>query len=226
MRRSVVRYTGGMRALRYAITGILVLAMASVRTDTWPWPSVGGQARHSTGIVLLGPIDYEAKVEPFPEPLRKAWGEAFTLAQEGYPNDFGRPWMDLATGELVVSAATEDGAEIARRWVQTGVRVPSPKPGGPFTIDLPRPDVGVRIQTVRHSILGLQRIVDDLIGLTRAGVPGADRIYSAGEDPEHDRVIIVTNRVNDQLLEAIAARFGVDVIAVRVDPRATPAHLL
>jgi hypothetical protein len=39
-------------------------------------------------------------------------------------------------------------------------------------------------------------------------------------------VIIETDSVNDRLLEAIAARFGVDVIAVRVDPRAAPAHLL
>jgi hypothetical protein len=68
--------------------------------------------------------------------------------------------------------------------------------------------------------------MDDVIDLTRAGVPGADRIYSAGPDPEHDRVIIVTDRLNDRLLEAIAAKFGVEAIAVRVDPRATPVHLL
>jgi imidazole glycerol phosphate synthase subunit HisF len=68
--------------------------------------------------------------------------------------------------------------------------------------------------------------MDGVFDLVRAGVPGAERIYNAGPDPEHDRVIIETDRVNDQLLEAIAARFGVDVIAVRVDPRATPLHLL
>ena len=215
-----------MRQLRIAIFGLIVLGIVSVRADTWPWPSVGAQARHSTGIVLIGPIDYNARIEPLPDSLRKAWNDAYTLAQEGYPDDFGRPWPDLTTGELVVSAATANGFEIARRWVQSGVRMPSPKPGGPFTIDLPRPDVSVRIQTVRHSILGLQRLMDDVIELRRAGVPGADRIYSAGQDPEHDRVIIVTDRLNDQLLEAIAARFGIDVIAVRIDPRETPAHLL
>lgn len=215
-----------MRALPYAITVLLVLAMVSVKADTWPWPSVGGQARHATGIVLLGPIDYDAKMEPFPDPLRKAWSDAFTLAQEGYPDDFGRPWPDLTTGELVVSAVTPNGVEIARRWVQSGLRVPSPKPGGPFTIDLPRPEVSVRVRSVRYSILGLQRLMDEVIDLSRDGVPGADRIYSAGPDPEHDRVIIVTDRLNDQLLEAIVVRFGVDVIAVRVDPRATPFHLI
>jgi imidazole glycerol phosphate synthase subunit HisF len=68
--------------------------------------------------------------------------------------------------------------------------------------------------------------MDRVFDLSRAGVPGADRIYSAGPDPEHDRVIIVTDRLNDQLLEAIAARFGVQVIAVRIDPMATPMHLL
>jgi hypothetical protein len=68
--------------------------------------------------------------------------------------------------------------------------------------------------------------MDGVTDLARAGVPGADRIYTAGPDPEHDRVIIETDGLNDQLLAAIAARFGVDVIAVRVDPRARPAHLL
>ena len=79
---------------------------------------------------------------------------------------------------------------------------------------------------MHHSIRGLERIMDGVTDLIRAGVPGADRIYSMGADYEHDRVIIVTDRLNDQLLEAVAARFGVDVIAVRVDPRATPMHLL
>ena len=215
-----------MRVICYAVIGLLVLVMISVRADTWPWPSVGGQGRHSTGIVLLGPIDYDARIEPLPDPLRSAWSNAFTLAQEGYPDDFARPWVDLTTGELVVSAATPSGVEIAQRWVQSGLQVPSPKPGGPFTIDLPRPEVSVRIRPVQHSIRGLDRVTDGVIDLVRAGVPGAERIYSAGQDPEHDRVIIVTDRLNDQLLEAIAARFGVEVIAVRVDPRETPMHLL
>ena len=209
-----------MRAFRYAVIGLLALSMVAV-ADTWPWPSVGGQARHSTGIVLLGPIDYNAKIEAPPDSLRKAWNDAYTLAEEVYPDDFGRPWMDLSTDEVVVSAATANGAETARRWVQSGLRVPSPKPGGPFTIDLPRPEVPVRIQTVRHSILDLERLMDRVTDLVREGVPGAERIYTAGPDPEHDRIVIETDRMSDPLLEAIAARFGVDAIAVRVDPRAT-----
>ena len=216
----LIRYTRTVRGLRYAVSGLLVLAVVSVHADTWPWPSVGGQARHSTGIVLLGPIDYEA-IQPFPDKLRSAWSDAFTLAQEGYPTDFGRPWADLTKSEVVVTAATANGFEIARRWVQSGLRISSPKPGGPFTIDLPRPDVAVRIQTVRYSILRLDELMDSVFELRRLGVPDADRIYSAGPDPEHDRIVIDTDRVNDRLLEAIAARFGVDTIAVRVDPRAT-----
>jgi hypothetical protein len=210
-----------MHPLRVAVFGLVIAAVLSVRADTWPWPSPGGQTRHSTGIVLLGPIDY-TKIEPFPDRFRRTWTDAYTLAQEAYPDDFGRPWADLTTGEVVVTAATANGYEIARQWVQSGLRVPSPKPGGPFTIDLPRPDASVRIQTVRHSILSLQRLMDDLIELRRAGVPDADRIYSAGPDAEHDRIIVDTDRVNDRLLEAIAARFGVHSVAVRVDPRATP----
>src|SRR2546430_8876826 len=149
-----------MRVIRYAVIGLLVLVMISVRADTWPWPSVGGQARHSTGIVLLGPIDYDARIEPLPDPLRSAWSNALRLAKEGYPDDFARPGVDLTTGELVVSAATPSGEEIARRWVQSGLHILSPKPGGPFTIDLPRPEVSVRIRLVQHSIRRLDPVMD------------------------------------------------------------------
>ena len=68
-----------MRPLRVAVLGLIVVGIVLVRADTWPWPSVGGQARHSTGIVLLGPIDYDARIEPLPDPLRSAWSNAFTL---------------------------------------------------------------------------------------------------------------------------------------------------
>jgi hypothetical protein len=211
-----------MRGLRHVITAIMVVAVVSVPADTWPWPSVGGQARHSTGIVLLGPIDLNAKIETSPDRLRPTWNDAYTLAEEVYPDDFGRPWMDRTTDEVVVSAATANGYEIARRWVQSGLRVSSPKPGGPFTIDLARPGVAVRIRSVQLSIIGAQRLMDRVFDLKREGVPGAERIYSAGPDPEHDRVIVETDRVDDGLLEAIAARFGVQVIAVRIDPRGNP----
>jgi len=216
-----------MRALRYAITGLVVLATVSVRADAWPWPAVGGQARHSSGVVLLGPIDYDAirNAQSFEGPLRRAWSDSFTLAQLE-PNLFGYPWADRTAGELVVSVAEARGVEIVELWVRSGLQVPSPKPGGPFTIDLPRPEVTVRIHFVQHSIRGLQWVMDGVTDMARAGVPGADRIYSAGPDYEHDRVIIVTDRLNDQLLEAIAARFGIYVIAVRVDPGATPMHQL
>ena len=217
-----------MRALRYAITGLVVLATVSIRADAWPWPAVGGQARHSSGVVLLGPIDYDAirNAQSFEGPLRRAWSDSFTLAQEVEPDLFGYPWADRTAGELVVSVAEPRGVEIVELWVRSGLQVPSPKPGGPFTIDLPRPEVTVRIHSVQHSIRGLQWVMDGVTDMARAGVPGADRIYSAGPDYEHDRVIIVTDRLNDQLLEAIAARFGVYVVAVRVDPRATPMHRL
>jgi len=224
----VLGYTRWMRPLRLAAFGLTLLGVLSVRADTWPWPSAGEQSRHSTGIVLLGPIDYDAirNTEPFEGPLRKAWSDSFTLAQEAEPDLLGYPWADRKSGELVVSIADPRGVEIIQQWVRSGLQVPSPKPGGPFTIDLPRPEVPVRIVSVQHSIRGLERIMDGVTDLIRAGVPGADRIYSVGADYEHDRVIIVTDRLNDQLLEVIAARFGVDVIAVRIDPMAMPMHSL
>ena len=222
-----MRYTRVMTAVRFAFAGLLLLA-ASVHADTWPWPGVGGEAHHSSGIVLLGPLDYDAirDAGPFEGSLRKAWSDSMTLALEVDPEIFGYPWADRAAGELVVPIADARGVAIVQQWQRTGLSLPSPKPGGPFTIELPRPEVPVRTVPVRHSIRGIQRIMDGITELTRAGISGADRIYSAGPDPEHDRVIIETDRLNDVLLEAIAARFGVEDIAVRIDPRATPAYPL
>jgi hypothetical protein len=213
---------------RLAIAGLAILAVVSVRTDSWPWPQTGSEYRHHTGIALLGPIDLDAirRMEPVSEPLGKAWQNAFTLAQEGHPDLFGYPWADRTTGELVVAVASPTGEAMARQWVQSGLQVGSPKPGGPFTIDLPAPEVTVRIRSGQHSILELQRVMDDVIDWTRARVPGTEHIYSAGPDPEYDRIIVEVDRVSDPLLTQIAARFGVNVIAVRVNPRATRPTLL
>jgi hypothetical protein len=217
-----------MRPRRLAIAGLAIVAVTLARTDSWPWPLPGSESRHRTGIVLLGPIDFDAihRLEPPPDPLRKAWNNAFTLAHEGHPDVFGYPWMDRTTGELVVAVANPTGEALARQWVRSGLQVASPKPGGPFTIDLPAPEVTVRIRSGQHSIRQLQRVMDDVIDMTRARVPGADHIYSAGPDPEHDRIIVEMDRVSDPLLKQIAARFGVNVIAVRVNPTAMRPTLL
>jgi hypothetical protein len=215
-----------MRVFRFAIAALAILAVMSVRTDSWPWPQSGSEYRHRTGIVLLGAIDLDAisRMEPLSDPLRKAWNDAFTLAQEGHPDLFGYPWADRTSGELVIAVANPTGEAMARQWVQSGLHVGSPKPGGPFTIDLPAPLVAVRVQSGR-SISELHKVMDDVIEMNRARIDGAERIYSAGPDPEHDRIIIETDRVSDQLLEAIVSRFGVDVIAVRVNPNGNPFNV-
>src|SRR5205814_5424301 len=130
----LVRYTRWMRSLRYAFTGLLVLTLVSIRADTWPWPPAGGEARHSTGIVLLGPIDYDAirNTEPFEGPLRKAWSDWFTLTQEVDPGLFGYPWADRKAGDLVVPVADPRGVELVQQWVRSGLQVPSPKRARPI----------------------------------------------------------------------------------------------
>lgn len=215
-----------MRVFPFALAGLAILAVVSVRTDSWPWPQTGSEYRHRTGIALLGAIDLDAisRMEPLPEPLGKAWNDAFTLAQEGHPDLFGYPWADRTRGELVIAVANPTGEAMARQWVQAGLQVGSPKPGGPFAIDLPAPQVPVRTRP-GHSISELQKIMDDVIDMNRARIAGAERIYSAGPDPEHDRIIVETDRLSDQLLEAIVSRFGADVIAVRVNPNGNPFNV-
>jgi hypothetical protein len=105
------------------------------------------------------------------------------------------------TGELVLSAATPAGRELLA------------------TAGVP---VRYRIRDVAYGFAELQRIQVDVPHLRTEGVPDADRIFGTGPDQRDNRTIIWISAMSRPLLDALAARFPVDAIAVRVDPSLAP----
>lgn len=199
-----------------ALVFTLALASASVAQ---PSP----ETRHASGIALLQPIDLGAIREAGPpdEPLATAWSDAFTMASHN-PDGLGYPWADRASGELVITVVNSDGEALAREWIKTGV-LPNTRPS-PFH---PRtPNVPIRFRSVKHSVADLQRVMDDVILERVGGYAGTTKIWGTGPDHEKNRVIAETNAVDEEFLYALAATFGTEVVAVRVDPRAGAGMLL
>ena len=200
-----------MRTLLLLFVALSLLAATPEPTACpSPTPPVPEQ-RHVSGLVIVGPLP-RCVAPPF-EPVAKAYSDARMLA-EAYPNAFGYPWGDQTKRELVISLASADGERLARSWMASGATITS----GVKSVVLPPPAVPVRIRTVTRSHAQLATLEDDIIAFTRAGAPDARAIHSFGPDDEHDRIVIEVDHLSDALATALAARFGTDAIAVRVDP--------
>ena len=61
----------------------------------------------------------------------------------------------------------------------------------------------------RPTSLGTSRDVS----LAHAAV----RIFQSGPDAEHNRIVYVSDRVSEAMLRALAARFGSEALAVRIE---------
>lgn len=190
---------------------------ASRHSDGSAWV---GDRRHVSGLVVLAAQPPTS--EPLPEPLAKAVSDARWLA-ESYGDAFGYPWADRAVGEVVVAIADPSGDAIARTWIQAGIETTvtdGPKAGS--VRFLAAPAVPVRLRAVAHSYRSLERIKDEAISLRE--LPDAAAIYATEPDDRDNRVIITVDRMSDPLFHALAARYGTEAIAIRVDPNRPAAR--
>ena len=149
----------------------------------------------STGILLVE-IGEEVQTGPLTRRVANAFGDAMLLA-EANGVDLGYPWVDPATGELVLSAATPRGRDLIEA---AGITVPH------------------RIRDVAHGVAELRRIQDDATFLHAQGVEGAELIYMTIPDFRDNRALIVISEMSVPLLEYLAEHYPVDAIAVQVDP--------
>jgi hypothetical protein len=161
--------------------------------------------RHSSGIVLLPPLDIgpfvrarERMGEAAFEPLAKTYSDARQIAMT-QRDSFGIPWIDIAHGEVVIRVA-RPGAERS----------------------LPLWSARVRIEATDRTYGQLEKIQHDAIGRGAAGYAGENRVWTSSIDDESQRVVLETDRVIDGFLIALARRYGTEIIAVRVDPRSGP----
>jgi hypothetical protein len=209
------------RALLLLVFVGLSLVAATPAPTACPSPAPPALERHpATGLALLGPLP-RCAAPPF-EPLARAHSDARMLA-EAHPDAFGYPWDDRAKRELVISVLSPEGERVARDWIAGGATLP--QLGGKSAV-LPPPTVAVRFRTVTRSLAELARLEDGIIAFTRTSSTDTSAIHSVGPDDEHDRIVIEVDQLTDALATALAARFGTEAIAIRVDPRSSSSTSL
>ena len=188
---------GVVDALRYvAIAAVGLLAGCGIL----PALSSPAESQPSTysGIIMLTPGE-RVQHGPANEEMAVAFDKAWRFAEQ-HANDTGYPWLDPATDELVLSAATDDGRELLEA---EAIRLAVPS----------------RIRQVTYSFAELQRIQNDASDLRlQGGVPGADLIYKTYPDHRDNRTVISIAEMNEALLNELASRFGGDALAVEVAP--------
>src|SRR5689334_17493481 len=162
------------------------------------------ETRHASGLAIV-PEQSVEDVSPVPEALN----QALFIAMKQSEQDAGHmayPWIDRASGRVVVSTVSDKGVNAARALIRDN----SPDTG--------RTPPRWQTRATRFSRAQLEHIKDEVIELQSTELPNADLITSTGPDPQHDRIIITVRSLDDSLLYALARRYGTEAIAVQVDP--------
>ncbi|GIH03291.1 hypothetical protein Rhe02_13580 [Rhizocola hellebori] len=157
------------------------------------------EPRHQSGIALVGPADLHP-ARPA-EAAAEAFSAAYQLALE-HPQEFGYPWLDPKTGSVSVAVTGSAGSSMAR---QLATAAPA------------------KVRQVSRSLGQLEQIKEEVTTLQDLRVPDAEAIFMAEPDGEHNRITITVDRLSDNLMAALAKRFGTEAIGVRVQtqrPRA------
>lgn len=151
----------------------------------------------ASGIPLVGPDAIQFRGENEAQAI--AFDAALNLAFE-HRDDMGYPWIDLEAKTLRLSATTDQGAKAAADAIST----------------IPVAGLATKITMAQASIAKLDAIADDATRLVEAGVPRADLIWMTEPDQKDNRVVITVSESNAELMSALAARYGTELIAVRV----------
>jgi hypothetical protein len=133
---------------------------------------------------------------PPSEEVGVAFARALELA-EANGHDLGYPWIDPASGELVLSVVTPQGRKVVEA---AGITVPH------------------RTRDVAHGAADLRHIQDDVTFLHARGVPGSELIYATIPDQRDNRALIVLSAPSPSLLEYLAVTYPAEALAVMVDP--------
>jgi hypothetical protein len=185
-----------VRFIAFVVLATVIFAIGPSEPACQPRPPER-DTRHSSGLALApgrGPC--HASID---DRLGLAYDRAYRFAAE-HADDLGYPWDDRGNLTVVISAVTAHGRELAEQWSRLGWEVP------------------VRIRAVTRSFAELEQIKHDVIDISRLRIPGSDDIRFTTGDAEHNRVILGVNRLTDEIAAAIVARYGTEVVAVRVDP--------
>ena len=176
--------SGGRRVL----AATLVALAAAACGESSPTPDLHGILFVAPGEVVQARFSGEA--------LAQAHSDATVMA-ENNGADLGYPWIDPATGELVLSAVTTRGRDLI---AAAHITVPH------------------RVRDVAHGATELRHIQDDATFLRGQGVPGAELIFETAPDQRDNRALIVIRSMSQPLIDYLAAHYPPDAIAIEVNP--------
>jgi hypothetical protein len=149
----------------------------------------------ATGILVVN-VGEQVQSRPPNESVGQVFSDAMVLA-EANGDDLGYPWLDQASGELVLSVLTPRGRQLVEA---AGITVPH------------------RTRDVYHGAAELRRIQDDVTFLHSRGVPDSELIYETIPDHRDNRALVVLSAASPSLIAYLAAHYPADAIAVEVDP--------
>jgi hypothetical protein len=188
------------KLMRASLAFVLLLVTFGITTIAASPPPLA-TGRDPSGLIVLPALD-RTGIAQLPEPLAKALSDAQSFARKN-PAIVGYPYADRTTGELVLSAATPSGTAAWQGWRPDGIAAAA---------------VRRRVRTVATSYARLETIRFEAIGPGAANLPDSGLIYMTTQDDENNRVLIVVDHRSDALFAALAARYGTEAIAVRVEP--------
>ena len=169
---------------------IAVAILACSAQKASPSPSAD-----SHGILMVN-VGEQVQSRFTTEEVAQADSDATELAQANGA-DLGYPWIDPASGELVLSIVTPRGKQL---------------------VDAANITVPHRLRQVQHGAAELQHIQDDVTFLHSRGVADSELIYGSAPDHRDNRVLIMISAASPSLLEYLAAHYPPDALAVEVDP--------
>jgi hypothetical protein len=161
---------------------------------------------HDSGVLLV----CAEPIRDMPESLKAASSFAYELASQ-HPDEFGYPWADPDTGELVLRVTGAAADPFVRAWT-TGTAT---RGTGDKTLPLPRPEVAVKLVTVDRSFRQLEAIKDGAV--PPRGLPDGDLIWQTAPDARRNAVAISIDHLSDALVRALAAKYGTAAIVIRVE---------
>lgn len=186
-----------IRRSRWATALGLVFLGSTMAGAARATTAVDADTIDASGITVLGsgPVQFR----PANEAQAAVFDGALRLAFENR-SDMGYPWIDLDSMSLDLRAASDNGQQAAVLATST----------------LTDAGLTIRVTTARASIANLEAIADAVTRLADAGVPNADLIWMTAPDQKNNRIVITISQRNDELMAALASRFGTDLIEVRV----------
>lgn len=183
----------------------LGLLVASVVSACGLIPCV--ERRDQSGLLLI----CQERPADLPEELKGASSFAWSLAEE-HPDDLGFPWANPETKELELRVTGPGGEAAAREWIAGNAK----RTGGGKTMDLPRPQVPVKLVPATRSFRQLTDIQHGSVPAT--DLPDGDAIYMTGPDLRRNATVITIDRLSAALLRSLASRYGTEAIVIRVEP--------